>query len=83
MTRLFWPDEEPLGKRIQFQWPDGPWFEIVGVVGALALSRFIETLLFEVNTVDPFTFVGVVLVVATVALVATLIPALRASRGIR
>jgi putative ABC transport system permease protein len=52
----------------------------IGLVGALALSRFIETLLFEVSAVDPLTFVGVVLAIVTVALVATLVPALRASK---
>ncbi len=52
----------------------------VGLVGALALSRSIETLIFEVDSTDPWTYLGVVLVISTVALVATLIPAFRASR---
>ena len=52
----------------------------VGLAGALALSRSIEALIFEVDPTDPWTFFGVVLVIGAVALVATLIPACRASR---
>jgi putative ABC transport system permease protein len=33
MARLIWPAEDPIGQRIAFHWPEGPWFEIVGVVG--------------------------------------------------
>jgi putative ABC transport system permease protein len=33
MAELIWPDEEPVGQRISFEGPEGPWFEIVGVVG--------------------------------------------------
>jgi putative ABC transport system permease protein len=29
----YWPDESPLGGRIQMFGPEGPWFTIVGVVG--------------------------------------------------
>jgi Acidobacterial duplicated orphan permease len=29
----FWPDEDALGKRISFSGPQGPWSNIVGVVG--------------------------------------------------
>jgi putative ABC transport system permease protein len=33
MARRFWPDEDPLGKRIRFGEPDDPTYTIVGVVG--------------------------------------------------
>ncbi|MEN3333460.1 MAG: hypothetical protein V7641_2825 [Blastocatellia bacterium] len=33
MASRFWPDEEPLGKRIRFGEPDDPAYAIVGVVG--------------------------------------------------
>jgi predicted permease len=31
-SRRYWPGEDPVGKRLAFQ-PEGPWYEIVGVVG--------------------------------------------------
>lgn len=51
-----------------------------GVAGALALSRYLSSLLFKVGERDPITFVAVALLLAAIALVATLIPALRAVR---
>lgn len=33
MARRFWPDEDPLGRRIQIRDPEGPWVEVVGIVG--------------------------------------------------
>ena len=33
MAELIWPNEEPVGQGIAFEGPEGPWFEIVGVVG--------------------------------------------------
>jgi putative ABC transport system permease protein len=33
MANRFWPDEEPVGQRLSFEGPEGPWYEIVGVVG--------------------------------------------------
>jgi putative ABC transport system permease protein len=52
----------------------------VGLAGAAAASRAIAGLLFEVSATDPFTFAGVVLVLATAALLASWLPAKRASR---
>jgi putative ABC transport system permease protein len=33
MVRRFFPSEDPIGKRITLSGPEGPWFNIVGVVG--------------------------------------------------
>jgi len=53
---------------------------LVGLAAALALGRAIEGLLFEVGGSDPATLVAVTGVLALVALVASLVPAVRASR---
>jgi predicted permease len=52
----------------------------VGLVGALALTRMLSTMLFAIRPTDPLTFAGVSLMLAAVALIASLIPAARASR---
>jgi len=52
----------------------------VGILGALLLTRLMSSLLFEVAPTDPFTFVAVGLLLATVALLASYIPARRAAR---
>jgi putative ABC transport system permease protein len=51
----------------------------VGIVGALALSRLLTSLLVDVSPTDPLTFAGVVAVLAGTAGVASAIPARRAS----
>ncbi|HTS47326.1 MAG TPA: ABC transporter permease [Bryobacteraceae bacterium] len=51
-----------------------------GVFSALALTRLMRTLLFDVSPADPLTFVAVSLVLAAVAFVAGWLPALRAAR---
>jgi len=52
----------------------------IGVAGAVALSRWIESLLFGVTATDPTTFAAVVATLMAVALVACYIPAWRATR---
>jgi putative ABC transport system permease protein len=52
----------------------------MGVVVALALTRVISALLFGVSPTDPVTYIVVAASLATVALLATYLPARRASR---
>jgi putative ABC transport system permease protein len=51
-----------------------------GLAGALALSRLLASLLYEVSPADPVTFAGISLVLALVGLLATWLPARRATR---
>jgi predicted permease len=51
-----------------------------GILGALAATRVLGSLLFEVRPNDPATLVGVAGLLAMVAIVAGLVPARRASR---
>ncbi|HEU4713069.1 MAG TPA: ABC transporter permease [Pyrinomonadaceae bacterium] len=53
---------------------------VIGIAGALALTRFLTTLLFGVTPTDTFTFVVVSLALSCVAVVACLIPARRATK---
>ena len=52
----------------------------LGLVGALALSRVLAKLLYEVRVTDLTTFVAVPLLLGTVAVLASWLPALRAAR---
>ena len=52
----------------------------VGLAGALALTRLMRSLLFEVNATDPLTFCLIALLLMLVALAACLIPARRATK---
>ena len=53
---------------------------VLGVGGALALTRLASSLLFEVKPTDPLTFGAVAGVITLVALVACVVPAQRATR---
>jgi putative ABC transport system permease protein len=53
---------------------------VVGTLGALAVTRLLTGLLFQVRPSDPLTFIGTALVLVVAAAGATLVPALRAVR---
>jgi putative ABC transport system permease protein len=53
---------------------------LVGVIGALALTRTMAGLLFEVRATDALSFAGAAVALAATALAASLIPAWRATR---
>ena len=53
---------------------------VMGVAGALALSRWVQGLLFGVTATDPMTLLGVVATLLSVAFVACYVPAWRATR---
>ncbi len=52
----------------------------VGAVAALAATRVMKGLLFGVSATDPITFGAVALVLAVVTLIASYVPALRATK---
>lgn len=52
----------------------------VGLAGALLLTRLMSGLLYRVHSTDPLTFVAVAFLLACVALVASYVPARRATR---
>lgn len=52
----------------------------LGLVGAFALTRVLQAQLFGIARTDPVTFVSVALALLAVATLATLLPALRATR---
>jgi putative ABC transport system permease protein len=53
---------------------------VIGVAGALAVTRTMASLLFEVRPTDAVSFGGAVACLAAIALVASLVPAWRATR---
>jgi putative ABC transport system permease protein len=53
---------------------------VLGVAGAYAVTRTIRSLLFEVGTTDPLTFVAVLVLLAVVGFVASYVPARRATK---
>jgi putative ABC transport system permease protein len=53
---------------------------VIGVIGALALTRLMSSLLFGVGAADPLTFGVIVLLLMLVSLIACYLPARRATR---
>jgi ABC-type antimicrobial peptide transport system permease subunit len=52
---------------------------LAGVIGATALTRIVASMLYGVTAFDAVTFASVPVILATVALLACLIPAARAA----
>jgi ABC-type antimicrobial peptide transport system permease subunit len=53
----------------------------LGLAGVLGLTRFLRSLLFEVQPQDPVTLIGVTGILATVSLLACYFPARRAMKS--
>jgi ABC-type antimicrobial peptide transport system permease subunit len=53
---------------------------VLGIVAALALTRALERMVYGVSTTDAVTFVSLPLLLALVAMIASWLPALRATR---
>jgi putative ABC transport system permease protein len=53
---------------------------VIGLLGGLALTRLMRSMLFEVKPADPATYVAVAFLLALVALLACYVPARRAAR---
>jgi ABC-type antimicrobial peptide transport system permease subunit len=52
----------------------------MGIVGALALTRVLSSMLFGLTALDPSTYVGVAVVFTAVATAAVYLPARRATK---
>ena len=52
---------------------------VVGVLAALASTRFLETLLYEVDAVNPVVFVAMSIMMVGIGMLASYLPARRAS----
>ena len=53
---------------------------LLGGVGAVAATRLLKTLLYEISATDPIAFVSVIVVLCVVAVLASYLPARRAAR---
>jgi len=53
---------------------------LIGLVAAFLLTRVMASLLFGISATDPVTFVGISLILFAVAILASYIPALRATK---
>ena len=52
----------------------------IGIIAALTLVRFMQSMLFQVSAYDPRVFLAGLLVLSVVVLLVSLLPALRAAR---
>ena len=53
---------------------------LIGTAAALAGSRVMQGLIFEIGTTDPLSFIGAAAVLSVVALLASYLPARRVTR---
>jgi len=53
---------------------------VIGVVGSLASARALQGFVWGVSTMDPATYAGVAALLVAVAVLASLVPAVRAVR---
>jgi putative ABC transport system permease protein len=53
---------------------------LIGVAGAIALTRLMHTLLFNTSATDPFTFIAISILLSLAAFLACYIPARRAAK---
>jgi putative ABC transport system permease protein len=53
---------------------------LLGLAAAVLLTRVLASLLFGISATDPITFIGISLVLLAVAILASYIPALRATK---
>ncbi|MFL6530061.1 MAG: ABC transporter permease [Chthoniobacterales bacterium] len=54
---------------------------VLGLMGAAAIARLMQTLLFRTKAYDPLVFISVACVLAAIGLLAALFPALRAAKA--
>jgi predicted permease len=82
-ARRHWPNEDPIGQRISFQWHEGPWLEIVGVVGDIRhyrADRPAEPAMYMSNAQNRWTWMSwMALAVRTEDDPAALAPAVRSA----
>ena len=52
----------------------------LGLLAAAAASQVLSTLLFDVSQLDPLTYVGVIVLLGGVSMIACAVPAWRAAR---
>src|SRR5207253_1214065 len=53
---------------------------LIGIVGALAITNLLKAMLYQVSTADPLTFGAVIVLLFATALVASILPTVRATR---
>jgi putative ABC transport system permease protein len=53
---------------------------LIGAAGALALGRVLSGLIYGVKPTDPITFLAVAILLSVIALLASIIPAYRATK---
>jgi ABC-type lipoprotein release transport system permease subunit len=82
MARTLFGDQNPLGRcaSVDLGGEQATVFEIVGIVGAFALTRLLSGMLVSVRPTDPMTFGLVSLLLVVIALAASLLPAHRATK---